>query len=112
MWKMFKVKIKLDDITYGPKDESVDELTATTFAYELMKQGYRKTSNAYCMVSRIDRADWLEVMARARRCSVADFYNLDGSGVGDQHRDHYVRVFSKDNYTVHPEILRKMKAWR
>jgi hypothetical protein len=107
----WKVKIKLDDITYGPKDEELDELTVMTFAHELMKQGYRKTSNAYCMVSRIDRKDWVEVMAKERHCSVADFYNLDGSGIRDSHRDHYIRCFSNDTLTVHPLIHRKMKGY-
>jgi len=106
----FKCKITEDDITYGPKDP--DELTAMTFAYDLMKKGYRKTSNAYCRVSRIDREDWLDVLAKERRCSRADFYNVDGFGIGDQHRDYYVRVHSKDTLTVHPSILKKMKAWR
>lgn len=77
-----------------------------------MKKGYRKTSNAYCIVSRIDRDDWVEKLARERYCSVADFYNVDGTGIGDQHRDYYVRVHSKDKLTVHPRILQKMKAWR
>lgn len=107
-----KVKIKLDDITVGPKDEYLDEFIAGTFADDLMRKGYRKTSNAYCMVSRIDRDDWVEKLARERHCSVADFYNQDGSGIGDQHRDYYVRVHSKDKQTVHPQILKKMKAWR
>ena len=107
----FKCKIKTDDITYGPKTEDVDELTAMTFAHDLMKKGYRRTSNAYCIVSRIDCEDWIEKLARERRCSVADFYNVDGSGIGDQHRDYYIRVHSKDSLTVHPAILRKIKGY-
>lgn len=105
----WKCKISIDDITYGPTDP--DEVAAFVTAGELMKKGYRKTSNAYCMVSRIDREDWLDVLASQRRCSRADFYNVDGSGIGDQHRDHYVRVFSKDKLTVHPMVLRHMKAY-
>ena len=30
---------------------------------------------------------------------------------GNQHRDHYVRVFSKDVLTVHPMVMREMNAW-
>ena len=105
----WKVKISEDDVTYGPWDP--DELTAFTIAGDLMIKGYRKTSNAYCMVSRIDREDWLDVLAGQRRCSRADFYNVDGSGVGDQHRDHYIRVFSKDTLTVSPKVLRFMKGY-
>lgn len=111
MWN-HKAKINLSAITYGPATEEVDELTAMTFAYELMKKGYRRTSNAYCIVTRIDRDDWVEVLAKQRRCSVADFYNIDGSGIGDQHRDHYVRCHSEDQLTVHPTILRKIPSWR
>ena len=106
---MWKTKISIDDITYGPKDP--DDVAAFVTAGELMAKGYRKTSNAYCMVSRIDREDWLDVLAKERRCSRADFYNVDGSGVGDQHRDHYIRVFSEDTLTVHPMVLRKMRSY-
>lgn len=105
-----KVKISEDDITYGPTEP--DEFLATVYAKELFDLGYRKTSNAYCSVSRIDRDDWLVVLAKERHCSVADFYNVDGSGVGDQHRDHYVRSYSKDVHTVHPAIIKKMRAWQ
>lgn len=104
-----KVKITTDNITYGPKDP--DELTAWTVAGELVNKGYRRTSNAYCMVSRIDRDDWLDVLAKHMRCSVADFYNKDGSGVNDRWRDHYVRCYSKDNLTVHPLIVRQVPSY-
>ena len=103
---MFKCKISLSDITYGPKTADLDPLVALTYAKELRDNGYRKTSNAYCHVSRIDRKDWLRVMARERHCSIADFYNVDGSGIGDNHEDYYCRVHSKDTLTVHPEIIR------
>lgn len=102
-------KITRDKITYGSQEP--DEVEAFMIAGELMKLGYRKTSNAYCIVARIDREDWLDALAEQRRCSRADFYNVDGSGVGDQHRDHYIRTFSKDRHTVAPEVLRLMKAY-
>ena len=107
---MFKCKILRSDITIGPI-EPEDEEHAKKVANYLMAQGYRKTSNAYCLISRVDREDWLDVLAKERRCSRADFYNVDGSGVGDQHRDHYIRVFSKDNHTVALEVLRFMKGY-
>lgn len=109
---MFKCKIRPENITYGPKTFDIDELTAFTIAGDLMQKGYRKTSNAYCLVSRIDRDDWLDVLAKERFCSRADFYNVDGSGIGNQHRDYYVRVHSQDNLTVSPAILKFMKAYR
>jgi hypothetical protein len=105
----FKCKITEADITYGSWNP--DDVEAFVTAGELMSKGYRKTSNAYCIVSRVDREDWLEVMARQRNCSVADFYNVDGTGVRDSHRDHYIRVFSEDNLTVSPKVLRLMKGY-
>ena len=110
MWNR-NVKITYEDITYGPKDDP-DELTAVTFAYNLEESGYRRVSNAYCRVARIDREDWLDILAENRRCSRADFYNVDGSGIGDQHRDHYVRVYSKDVLVVHPAIIKHIMPWR
>lgn len=110
MKTQFKVKITEEDITFGPT-QIADRLHAMVVATDLMQQGYRKVSNAYCRVARIDRDDWLDVLAQERRCSRADFYNVNGSGIGNQHRDHYVRVFSKDVLTVHPMVMREMNAW-
>ena len=101
-----KVKITTNDITHGPRDP--DELAAWTTAGELTVQGYRKTSNAYCRVTRIDREDWLDFLAKHMHCAVADFYNRDGSGVSDRWRDHYIRCYSKDNHTVHPLVYQHM----
>lgn len=106
---LFKTKISEKDINYGPTDP--DDLTVEIFAKDLTKRGYRGISNAFCIIGRIDREDWLTVLARARKCSVADFYNVDGSGVGDQHRDHYIRVHSEDTLTVHPRIYQCMKKY-
>jgi hypothetical protein len=109
--KMYgKVKISTDQITWGPK-EAPSDFASWLLAGELMNKGYRRTSNAYCMVARIDREDWLDVLARERHCSRADFYNVDGSGVSDQHRDYYVRCHSKDKLTVHPAIIRLIKSY-
>lgn len=105
----FKCKITEASITYGPTDP--DEVAAFLVAGELMQKGYRKTSNAYCHVSRIDREDWLQVLAKEMHCAVADFYSRDGFGVRDNWRDHYVRCYSKDTLTVHPLILKKMKTY-
>lgn len=107
--KTYRSKIDLADITIGSDDP--DEVEVLFLSQDLIKKGYRKTSNAYCMVSRIDREDWLDVLAQERRCSRADFYNVDGSGVGDQHRDSYVRRHSKDTHTVHPAVLRKIPSY-
>lgn len=104
-----KIKITSSDITYGSWEP--DDVEAFVVAGDLMRQGYRRTSNAYCLVGRIDRADWLEVMAKSRNCSVADFYNVDGSGVSDRHRDFYIRTFTEDQHTVSPIVHRLMKGY-
>lgn len=72
----------------------------------LVAQGYRCVSRAYCMVARIDRPDWLEVMAKRVGCAVADFYRKDGGGVSAMWADTYRREHSKDVLTVHPDIVR------
>lgn len=67
--------------------EPLSELSAE----ELIKRGYRRTSNKFCILARIDREDWLEFMAdehpnmmRMDQASLADFYR---------------RVYSKDKVT-------------
>jgi len=107
--KHFNYKISRSQITFGPQEP--DDVAAFVTAGHLMSLGYRKVSNAYCRVARIDREDWLDVLARERLCSRADFYNVDGSGVGNQHRDHYIRCHSKDKLTVAPEVMMKMKSY-
>ena len=104
-----KCKIREEDVTYGSWDP--DDVEAFTTAGELMRKGYRKTSNAYCSIARVDRGDWLEVLAKERHCSVADFYNVDGSGIGNSHKDYYIRVYSEDKHTVSPKVLKLMKGY-
>ena len=107
----FKIKISLNKINYGPNRPELDDLEVMIWAYDLQKKGYRKVSNAYCEVARIDRDDWLDVLASKMNCSRADFYNVNGSGVMDQWRDQYVRCYSKDKLTVHPQIVRKVHSY-
>lgn len=109
MYRERNIKISIDDITYGPKDP--DEFTAWFTASELNKQGYRKSSNAYCTVTRIDRDDWIHVLATQMRCAPADFYKLDGSGIDDRWRAYYNAQFSQDTLTVHPDVYKKMMRY-
>ena len=106
---LFKVKITEKDVTYGPTDP--DELTAETFAIDLAKKGYQGISNAYCIVGRIDRNDWIEVLAKARNCSPSRFYKLDGSGVDPREKEYYIRSYTKDKLTIHPKIYQRMKKY-
>lgn len=105
----FKCKIKSDDVTYGPWEP--DELEMFSIPLGLTRDGYRRVSNAYCRVARIDREDWLDVLAERMFCARADFYCKNGGGVQDNWRDHYIRTFSKDILTVSPAIYNKMKSY-
>ena len=62
---------------------------------ELMSRGYRRTSNAFGMVSRIDRADWKEYMVENNFPVNADFYR---------------RICSKDTLTIGKSKARRVKA--
>lgn len=107
-------KITFDQITYGPKHPELDELEVFTFAGNLVKEGYVGTSNAYCIVSRVDRDDWVTKLAKIMNCCVADFYNINGGGLEERWKEHYIRVYSKDKLTVHPQIydaMKKMKGY-
>lgn len=53
-----KIKISPSDITMGPKDFDLDSVAAMCYAEEYKSLGYRKTSNAYCNIAKIDREDW------------------------------------------------------
>jgi hypothetical protein len=106
-----KVKITPNQITHGPQQFDLDDVTAFVVAGNLNLKGYRRTSNAYCIVARIDREDWLQVLADKMHCAVADFYNRDGTGINDRWRDHYIRCYSKDVLIVSPSVIRKIKSY-
>lgn len=103
------IKIKASDITYGSTDP--EEVEAFLIAGKLSKMGYRRISNAYCCVARIDRDDWLDVLATKMHCCVADFYNKDGTGVKDEWKDHYIRCYSTDKQTVHFRVYKMMQKY-
>lgn len=104
-----KCKITEQDITFGPWEP--DELEMFTLPKHLNDLGYRRVSNAYCKIARIDRPDWLKVMAGHMSCAVADFYDVNGSGVGNRWKDQYVRMYSKDTQTVSPVIFSKIESY-
>lgn len=62
----------------------------------LAAQGYRRISNAHGMVARIDRPDWVDVLAKALHRAPADFYVPGESEPAGNWRDHYRRCYSKD----------------
>jgi len=103
-----KVKINRDQITIGPQDP--DAFETAFWAFHLKKEGYIRTSNAYCTISRPDRDDWIDQLAIKMFCCNADFYMKDGTGPSKVWKAHYVRSYSADKHTVAPEILRKIPS--
>lgn len=75
-------------------------------AEELIARGYRRISNKYGAVARIDRPDWVEHMARVTRRAPADFYTRNPDGtlttVSATWADHYRRCISEDVLTLDP----------
>ena len=90
---------------------ATEELEAFMAAGELNRLGYRRISNRYKLVARIDRDDWLDVLALQLRCCRADFYKLDGTGIANNWKDHYIRVYSEDKLTVSPAVYAKIARY-
>lgn len=89
------------------------EPTTTMTAEELIARGYRRTSNAYALVTRIDRPDWLNFMAKKMRCSEGRFLQLSETAppqVDGRWASHYRGVYSEDEHTVDSERLRKIPS--
>jgi hypothetical protein len=74
-------------------------------AEDAVAQGYRRISNKHRLVARIDRADWLEVLATEMRRAPADFIIRSGAKKGEVDpgwNDHYRRCLSKDVVKMSP----------
>lgn len=70
---------------------------------EATARGYRRVSNTYRTVARIDRADWLTVLAVHLMRAPADFIVRAGPDRGEVApgwADHYRRCFSRDVITL------------
>lgn len=65
---------------------------------KLRRMGYRRISNKFGMVARIDRSDWLEVM----RKKYPNWENMEVSSIADYYR----RCVTKDVLTVPLEVSR------
>lgn len=77
----------------------------------IMAMGYRKVSNNHCIVTRIDREDWVEYLAQKMRRAPADFIVRDGSGmISPSWCDHYRRTYSNDKIYVTREDIKKFKG--
>lgn len=75
-------------------------------AKTLMRQGYRCTSNRHNMLSRIDRPDWKEVLAKDMHWTLEQTNAMIDSRPGAW-QDQYRRVYSKDHITVSQAVYRK-----
>jgi hypothetical protein len=71
---------------------------------QLVAMGYRRTSRKYGMVSRIDRPDWVQVLARHLRRAPADFYVPGENEVQGNWCDYYRCVLSKDTLEIGPVL--------
>jgi hypothetical protein len=69
-----------------------------TTAETLSRMGYRRISNKFGMVARIDRPDWLEVMRKKH----PNWENAEVSMIADYYR----RCVSKDVLTLPLEVSR------
>jgi hypothetical protein len=67
---------------------------------ELIAKGYRRISNAYCLVARIDRPDWLKILAMHLHRSVAEFYIEGTEEISNRWPNYYRRVLSEDVLTL------------
>lgn len=107
-----KTKITASQITYGPTDQELNEVTVFLYAGELAREGWHGVSNAYCHLRRIDREDWVIELARQMRRAPADFYVPGENEVAWNWKEHYLRCYSKDELTVHPQIYDALKRMR
>lgn len=67
----------------------------------LTARGYRRTSRSYGMVSRIDRSDWIDVLAERLLRTCDEMRKMIHEQPG-QWEDFYRRVISKDTVTLDP----------
>jgi hypothetical protein len=97
-------------------------------SHQLIEKGYRRVSNKFKMVSRVDRPDWLDVLFNVRAirntivlAQLKDYYRgVDFSGTFSEESvmqeaamcaDHYRRCFSKDNIEwLDPEIFKRIPS--
>ena len=75
---------------------------------QLTAMGYRRTSNKYGMVSRVDRSDWVHVLAKELRRAPADFYVPGEAEPAANWCDYYRRVYSRDKLELDPIVARQI----
>lgn len=70
-------------------------------ADDYIAKGYRVTSNRHCIISRIDREDWVHHL---KECTGID--TVDDTILEEHWCDYYRRCISKDNLTVDQHVCR------
>lgn len=73
-------------------------------AETLALQGYRRTSSKYGMLSRVDREDWQEFMAKTHAPWDINEGRAWVYGLGTRAADQYRRCYSRDKITVSTSI--------
>lgn len=72
----------------------------------LHDRGYRRTSHAHRIITRIDRPDWIQFLAKKQCCAPIVFYERDGTVDGGS-ADYYRRTYSKDQIIVLKEWIKQ-----
>ena len=75
----------------------------------LIEMGYRRVSNKYGTVSRVDRPDWIHFLALELNIPIeilSDIYNKRSNN----YANHYRRVFSKDRVTLDPVLAKQIPS--
>lgn len=76
----------------------------------LIKRGYRRVSNKYGRVARIDRPDWVQVLAIRLHRAPADFYVPGEPNPTGSWCDFYRRTYSEDVLEMDPTLAQKIPS--
>jgi hypothetical protein len=75
---------------------------------DLVKAGYRRVSNKHRLIARIDREDWLTLMAQALKKAPADFYVPGAEKPAGNWCDWYRRCMSRDVLKIDASIIKQV----
>lgn len=77
---------------------------------EATRLGYRRVSNSHCIVSRVDRVDWLSRLAKSLNRPYEEMLSRSGKNPVEWAADHYRRCFSKDTLVLSPTEYKKVPS--
>lgn len=78
---------------------------ATEIATNFINMGYRVISRRHRIIARIDRPDWIYIMAKDLLRAPADFYVPGETAPDSNWCDHYRRCYSKHKAKVSEDVL-------